>query len=96
MQFNMDPITSGLFIGLLTSVVMIIILGIAYGVYQKVSSAALSYAIGALLAFNIGLLFVVGSTETPMHTWIGLLGGYFLFGMACIQSMFDLKKRETI
>ncbi|MHA1137835.1 MAG: hypothetical protein ACTSSE_15255 [Candidatus Thorarchaeota archaeon] len=90
MQFFLNLVQSASLIGHILSIALVILFGVLYS-KDRISITATAYSCGAFLAFEIGsIMFTVGSL-IGLHSLIGLLGGYLLLGLSCIQAIYDTK-----
>ncbi|MFW9833056.1 MAG: hypothetical protein ACFFEK_03590 [Candidatus Thorarchaeota archaeon] len=95
MQSLGDPLGIAFLIGFVLSIVFIIMFQSSFASSKGISSVPTTYSVGALLAFIIGTTVIIG-LETPIHSWIGLIGGYLLLSLSIIQSLFDIRKHKSV
>ena len=95
MQFPVDPLGVAFLIGFVLSIVFIMLFQSSFASSKGISSVPTIYSVGALLAFIIGTTVIIG-LETPIHSWIGLIGGYLLLSLSIIQSLFDIRKYKFV
>ncbi|MFX1579390.1 MAG: hypothetical protein ACFFBJ_07045 [Promethearchaeota archaeon] len=95
MQFLLDPLGVAFLIGFVLSIVFIMVFQSSFASSKGISSVPTTYSVGALLAFIIGTTVIIG-LETPIHSWIGLIGGYLLLSLSIIQSLFDIQKQKSV
>jgi hypothetical protein len=94
MQFMLDVVSIGILIGYILSVTFILVFLILWTIRDTISSVPLMYSVGSLLVIQVGCTYVVGETGFPLHTQIGLFGGYFLLLLALIQVYYEIFRKK--
>lgn len=94
MQYLFDTISFAFLIGFAFSILFMILFESDFASSRGISKVPTTYSLGAFISFTIGTTVILG-LETPMHSWIGLIGGYLLLSLSIIQAMFDMRKANS-